>query len=404
MVIEMAWRNIWRNKVRSFLIIFSVSAGLFAGISVLALYKGMINDRLRTSIESETGHIQLHNRNFKNDYESKFTIQNGEQVLKKITGISDVKLAAPRSITLGMLATANGSTGVQINGVIPEKEYIASQLKKKIIEGDLFSLIKNNEIIIGEKLAKKMKLRRGNKTILTLTDANENMVSEAFRVMALYRSANARIDESVVYVKQEDLNKALAIDKGMHEIGIILNNDESLPKVESELKILFPNNLIESWKSISPETELMVTTTNRLSYILIGIIMVALAFGIVNTMLMAIWERTKEIGIMVAIGAAKKIIFALVLMETCLLTIAGVPFGILAGWIATSYFGKYGLDISGMGKEMISSFGYNTLIHPEFPGDKIKGLLLIVGITAFASCVLPAFKALTLSPTEALRK
>lgn len=132
--------------------------------------------------------------------------------------------------------------------------------------------------------------------------------------------------------------------------------------------------------------------------------MFALAFGIINTMLMSILERTREIGMMMALGTNKLKIFFLVLLETIFLTLAGTPVGLLIGWLETSYYNKHGLDLSGMGREMMSSFGFGTMVYPEFPADKLAGILIIVTGTAIISCLFPAIKALKLRPVEALRR
>jgi putative ABC transport system permease protein len=404
MIFIMAWRNIWRNKMRSIVIMLSIAVGLFAGIAVLALYKGMMKGRIRIAIDAEVGHLQLHNVNFKKDYESKFIINNGDAIVKTIHEIPGVKLVAPRSITNGMLATATGSAGVQINGIMPEQEYEASQLKKKIIEGKVFDSTKKNEVMIGKKLANKMKLKPGSKLVLTFTDTSGSIVSGAFRVAAIYQSANAPLDERNVYVTMHDMNALLTTGNAFHEIVLLLNNDDDVPLIKQQLLQKFPSYQIESWKEISPETNLLVKTTDQLSYILMTIIMFALAFGIINTMLMAILERTREIGMMVALGTNKLKIFLLVLLETFFLTLAGTPIGIIVGWLATGYYSKHGLDLSGMGKEMMSSFGYSTVIYPEFPSEKFLGVMLIVFATAIISCLFPAIKALRLKPVEALQR
>jgi ABC-type lipoprotein release transport system permease subunit len=400
----MAWRNIWRNKMRSIVIMLSITIGLFAGIAVLALYKGMMKARIRTAIDAEVGHLQIHDINFKKDYDPKFIIINGDQVLKEISKTPGVKLAAPRSITNGMLTTATGSAGVQINGIIAEQEYKASLLKAKIIEGNLFDTLRRNEVMIGKKLANKMKLKPGLKLVLTFTDSTGSIVSGAFRVTAIYQSNNAPLDERNVYTSMKDMNTLLATGHSFHEIVVLLNSDDAVQTMQKELRQKYPSFKIESWKEISPETDLMVKTTDQLSYILMTIIMFALAFGIINTMLMAVLERTREIGMMVALGTTKLTIFLLVLLETVYLTLAGAPVGILIGWLASNYFTKNGLDISGMGKEMMSSFGYSTVIYPEFPADKFLGVMLIVFATAIISCLFPAIKALRLQPVEALRR
>ncbi len=403
MIFIMAWRNIWRNKMRSIVIMLSIALGLFAGIAVLALYKGMMRSRVRTAIDAEVGHLQLHDSNFKKDYEPAFVISNGAEVLKTIRSMPGVKFAAPRSITNGMLATATGSAGVQINGVVPQDEYNASQLKAKIVEGKLFDSAKKNQVMIGKKLAKKMKLKTGSKLVLTFTDSSATIVSGAFRVVAVYESNNAPLDERNVYININTMNELLTTGNAFHEIVVLLNRDEDVPLLQQQMQQQFSNYKIESWKEISPETDLLVKTTDQLSYILMTIIMFALAFGIINTMLMAILERTKEIGMMVALGTSKMKMFLLVLSETVFLTLAGTPVGVLIGWLVITYFNKHGLDVSGMGREMMSSFGYSTLIYPEFPLDKIAGVLLIVCSTALLSCLFPAIKALRLQPVEALR-
>jgi len=404
MIFIMAWRNIWRNKMRSIVIMLSIAIGLFAGIAVLALYKGMMKSRVRTAIDAEVGHLQLHDRNFKKDYSPEFVITNGDKILNLITSLPEIKMAAPRSITNGMLATATGSAGVQINGVFPDLEYEASQLKKKIIEGNEFDSTKKNEIMIGKKLATKMKLKTGSKLVLTFTDTSGNMVAGAFRVAAVYQSDNGPLDERNVYVTLNDLNDLLNTGNAFHEIVVLLKNDEDIKIVQQKLKQVCPLLTIETWKEISPETDLLVNTTNQYSYIIMIIIMFALAFGIINTMLMAILERTREIGMMVALGTNKLKIFLLVLLETFFLTLAGTPIGILTGWLLTRYYNIHGLNLSGMGREMMSSFGFNAMIYPEFPADKLTGVLLIVIVTALLSCLFPAIKALKMQPVEALRR
>lgn len=400
----MAWRNIWRNKMRSIVIMLSLALGLFAGIAMLALYKGMMKNRVRTVIDAEVGHLQLHDSSFKKDYESKFIISNGDNVLRVLHAMPEIKLASPRSISNGMLATPTGSSGVQINGVVPEPEYEASQLKKKIIEGKPFDTAKNNQVMIGKKLAVKMKVKPGSKLVLTFTDSSDNIVSGAFRVTAVYQSDNTPLDERNVYVTMKDMNELLTTGNAFQEITVLLKKDEDVNNIQKRLQQKFPSLQVESWKEISPETDFMVKTVDQYSYIIMVIIMLALAFGIINTMLMAILERTREIGMMVALGTNKLKIFSLVLLETFFLTLAGTPVGILAGWLTTNYFSRYGLNLSGMGREMMSSFGFGTLIYPEFPADKIVGVMLIVAGTALISCLFPAIKALKLQPVEALKR
>lgn len=385
------------------MIILSVVIGLVAGVSVLSLYKGMMNSRVRTVIDTEAGHLQLHAPLFKQDYHPSFVLPDSTDLLSGIRSSPAVKLAAPRTIINGMLVTTTGSAGVQVNGVVPEIEYKISQLEKKIIAGSGFDPAKNNQIMIGKKLADKMKLRENSKLVLTFTDSSDNIVSSAFRVIGIYQSSNAPLDEVNVYVRQAVLNELLLTGNSFHEIGILLNKDEDLDAEMARLKKLFPGILVESWKEISPETQLLVKTVDTYSLIFMIIILIALSFGILNTMLMSVLERTREIGMMVALGTSRKRIFLMVFLETLLLTMLGTPVGLVTSYFTISYFEKYGLDLSGK-EEMMASFGFNTLIYPSFPWEKIIMILVLVAATAIISCIYPSFKALKLQPVEALRR
>lgn len=399
----MAWRNIWRNKARSLVIMISIMLGLFAGISVLSLYKGMIHARVRTVIDREAGHIQIHHPKFKDDYLPGFVISD-TSVVSVIRQVPSVSLVASRAVTTGMLTTASNSAGVNILGINPEEEQLLSKLDQKIVEGTYFESNTRNPIVIGKRLATKMKLKLKSKLVLTFVDTTNTMVAAAYRVVGIYESDNAPFDERMVYTTQQNLTNLLGTGSLSHEIAIILAHDEDLDATTSVLRQKFPTLAVETWKEISPETELLVDTTDQYSYIILVIIMLALAFGIINTMLMAILERTREIGMLVALGMNKIRLFTLILYETLFLTFAGTPIGFIGSWILINHFNRNGLRFSKMDEEVLRSFGFQNLIYPEFPWDKVLGLMIIVAATALISGLLPALKALRLKPTEALRK
>ncbi len=403
MIFSMAWRNIWRHKARSLVIMISIALGLFAGIAVLSLYEGMMVSRIRTVIDEETGHIQIHHPKFSDENESQYTINNIETISSKIRSIPEVVQINTRSLVNGMLSTTSGTSGVQVLGIDTSTEYTYSSLGLKIREGKGFIPAKKYQAIIGMKLAKKMKLHIGSKFVLMFNDTSNNLVSSSFRVSSIYQSTNAPLDERILYVSGNELRDILGQQGQVHEIGLKLRHDDDVETVSLKLQKLLPQLKIESWKEISPETEFMVKTVDTYSYIIMIIIMIALAFGILNTMLMAIMERSREIGMIAALGTSKFRIFMLILVETIFLTIGGVPFGILLGLSATSYFNKHGLDLSGMGEDLMSNFGFKTIIYPEFQIEKLIPILSIVIITALVSSLLPALKAINMKPIDTLK-
>jgi putative ABC transport system permease protein len=402
LMLQLAWRNIWRNKLRSIVVLISIAVGLFAGLAVLSLYKGMMTNRIRTVIDSETGHLQIHAPNFTREKDVSMIIPNANTIQSKVEELREVRSVTPRMIVLGMFATTTGSAGVQINGIDPDKEQKVSGLKKKIIAGQYFTK-KKNEIIVGKKLADKLKIHVGSKVVLTFTDSANNLVSGAFKIAAIYQSVNAPLDERNVYVKMDALCDLIGLKNSIHELAILLKEDKATDAVHMRLQQILQALDVADWRELSPETNLLVKTVDDYSYVIIIIIMLALAFGITNTMLMAVLERRREIGMMMALGTSKKRISGLIILETVILTIAGTPVGLLLGWLGIQYFNKVGLDFSGSGKDLMASFGFGTRLYPEFPNEKLLNIFLIVSLTALLSSIIPLFKTLSMKPTEAIR-
>lgn len=404
MLFVLAWRNVWRNKARSGVIMGSVALGLFAGLFVLAIYKGMLDSRIRTVIRDEVAHLQVHHPRFKEDYEAQYTVPNGEDTRRRIKSLGEVAALAPRSVVQGMLSTGSGSNGVEIRGIEPAAEAEVSGLDQKVVQGTYFGSGRKNELLVGQKLRDKMKLKEGGKVVLTFTDKDNGVTAGAFRIAGVYRSGNTPLDERIVYVKMADLNPLLNTGTDYHELALLLKRDEAVEGVKSQVQGLFPGLLVESWKEVSPETELTITTVNQFSFIIVAIIMLALAFGIINTMLMAVLERTRETGMMVALGMNRRRLFALVLLETLFLTLAGAPVGLLLAALVVWYTGRAGINVERFAGQVMEQFGYSNIIYPQFPTGQIGAVLLIVVVTAFVAALFPAGKALGMEPVEALRK
>lgn len=404
MIVRLAWRNIWRNKMRSMVIIASVTAGLFAGMAIMALYKGMMKSRIRTVIDTETGHIQLHAKGFLDDMDPKLFIQGDEKMMAILSTDKSIKAFAQRTITAGMVSTPNGSSGVSIIGISPAEETKVSGLGKKIRQGKMDLPAKTRGILMGKKLAKKLKIAVGEKVVITMTDTADNLISSAYRIRGIYQSANAPLDEVNVYISRKDLQDLLGLSNHVHEIAVVLRDDTLLNRSTTLLSQQFPNLAIESWKEISPETSLMAETIDTLSFIILVIILIALSFGIMNTMMMSILERRHEIGMMMALGMGRFPLLMLIMTETFFLTITGIPIALTIGTTVINHYAKKGMDLSGMGKEMMESFGFETMIYPDFPSDKIGFIIILVFATALVSSIVPILKSLRMDPVSTLQK
>jgi ABC-type lipoprotein release transport system permease subunit len=403
MIFKIAWLNIWRSPLRSFVVLGSVMIGVWALISLLSFSFGMIKSYVNNAIRIQTSHIQIHHPEFKEDQEVKYFMKNPADRLATIRQIEYVQAATARIVINGMLATSRGARGVAIRGVDPESEKTVTKFTEKITEGEYFAADKKNQILISKRLAKKLKIKLRKKVVLQFQDLKGDIVAGAFRIVGLFNTENTPFDEANVFVLRSDINRLLGNGDVAHEIAIFLNDPEDLAPAQAALKAAFPNELVENYREISPDINLYESQIGVSATIFIFIFMLALIFGIINTMLMAVLERTRELGMLMSIGMNKLKVFGMVVFETIILGFIGAPIGLGLGWLTVQYFTDKGLDLSAFSGGM-EQFGMSTIVYPALDTDIYIQLGLSVVVTAVLASIYPAFKAISLRPVEAIRK
>lgn len=403
MLIKVAWRNVWRNRSRSGVIVLSVAIGLWAGIFMVGFYHGMIRQRIRSVIERETSHIQIHHPSFADDHDLVYDIGAKDSIMARLSVLTSVRSVAQRVVCFGMAATPSGSAGVKINGVDPESEAAVIGLSRDVDTGSYFKEDGNHEVLIGDRLAKKLRLSVGRKLVLTTEDREGNLSSGAFRVVGVFRTVNASHDETDVYIRLPDADALGAMGGAVNEVALLLRDDKAVDSAAAGLKRALPGLRVQTWTEINPEMQLLVSTNNQVLVVFMGIILLALAFGIVNTMLMSVLERTREIGMLLSLGMSRMRVFLMILLETLFLVMVGCPAGILPGVLTVSYLNRRGIDLSRF-MEALSSFGWDFMVYPSIEWGQVLTIIGLVVLTALLSSLFPARRALLLKPAEAIRK
>ncbi len=404
MLVPIAWRNIWRNKTRSFVVISSIVVGLWSAIFILAFAWGLYKNNIDETVNHRLSHIQIHHPYFQHQLESKYALDQTDSVMGLLRGDPRVRSVSARTITTGMITSPTTAAGVTARGISPESEAVQTGLHEYVVEGTYFASDRENDILVGKKLADKLKIKLGSKVVLTFTDLESNIVSAAFRVSGIYRSKNTSLDEVNVYVRGKHLGALLGQKPSeSNEIAVLLKDEGEIDRFALYVRELLPNTLVEDWKALSPELELIIESFNLYTYIITGIILLALTFGIINTMLMSVLERIRELGMLMAIGLNKTRIFSMVMLETLFLTLIGCPIGLLLGWISVKALGAYGINIA-LFSEGLASYGFSSVIYPALDGPKYWIVAIMCLITALVSAVYPAYRALQLNPAESIRK
>ncbi len=404
MLVPIAWRNIWRNKTRSFVVISSIIVGLWSAIFILAFAWGLYKNNIDETVNRRLSHIQIHHPSFPHQLESKYALDQTDSIIGLLRVDPRVRSVSTRTITKGMITSPTTAAGITVIGISPEVEKVQTALNEYVIEGAYFGTDRENEILLGKKLADKLKIKLRSKVVLTFTDLQSNLVSAAFRVGGIYRSKNTSLDELNVYVRGQHLGALLALKPTeSNEIAVLLKDEADMDGFMHDLQELLPHSLVEDWKALSPELELIIESFNLYTFIITGIILLALTFGIVNTMLMSVLERIRELGMLMAIGLNKTRIFSMIMLETLFLTLIGSPIGLLVGWISVKVLGTYGINIA-LFSEGLASYGFSSVIYPDLDSNKYWIVASMCLITALLSAVYPAYRALQLNPAESIRK
>ena len=401
-IITIAWRNIWRNRTRSMVVIAAIMIGLIGGIFLISFGFGMQEGRTRSIIETQISHIQIHTSTFLEDRYTKDTLPEKADLIKTLDTLSNMRGYSLRTLVGGMANSAKAAGGVTIQGIDPAAEAVVTQLPDRIIEGAYFEGVRRNPVVIGQKLAEKLKVSLKKKIILTFQDKDGEITSGAFRIAGIYKSVNSKYDETNVFVRARDLQKILGQQGQIHEVAILLENDQNTLSLQKNLQTAFPDYQVDSWRETSPDLKLVADSLGASLGIFMSIIMLGLAFGIINTMLMAVLERTRELGMLMSIGMNKRSIFSMIMLETFFLAMVGVPIGLFIAFGLVTYFGKKGIDMSSF-SDGLNELGFSNIAYTSLDPSYYTQIAIMVAITALLSAIYPALRALRLKPAEAVR-
>lgn len=403
MLFSISWRNVWRNKLRSSVIITAIALGICAGVFSSAFYKGMADQRIDKAIKTEISHIQIHQPKFRQTNDITQYIPNASRLVDKIGSLQEVSGISQRIIIFSMASSAETASGVKISGILPEEERSVTNLNTKLKEGNFFEEARRNPILIGWKLAEKLNVKLGSKIVLTLQDVDNNIVAGAFRIIGIFDTANGAFDESNVFVKYDDLLRLMELpDDSAHEIAILAKNNDLVVETKEKVKALADNLEVLSWTELSPEMNYLNEAMDLYNYIFIVIILFALLFGIINTMLMVVLERIKEIGMLMAIGMNRLRVFMMIVLESIFLSLTGGVIGVLLGAGISKYFETHRIDLSMWG-EVYQDLGYDPYVYTSLQLPLLVNVTILVIFTGIIASLYPAYKALQNDPADALR-
>ena len=404
MILHLAWKNIWRNPVRSLVVIAAVVVGVWAGVSISAFSNGMTMHYLNSQLDTYVGHVSLQTKTFNEERSAEFSLENVDSLVEFYSNDSTVKSLTPITLADGMIASANYTSGIQIRGIDTATDTLVFKTYQYITKGKYLSDSFKNQIVVGEKLAEKLKSGLRSKVVLTFQRVDGTITSAAFRISGILKTPNSTLDQMRIFVNREDLQKYIGGENTTHELSFrLFDANYAKTFTANHSPLLAKSDTLLNWFQIAPELAYVDSSLDLTLYIFMGIIVLALTLGILNTMLMAILERKRELGMLMAIGTSRPFLFKLIMSETLILSCIGAPLGLFIAYLTVYFTSTYGINLSGF-TEGLAMYGMGNVIYPDLKIDYIIGITSFIFIAAVLAAIYPAVKAIKLKPLEAIRQ
>jgi ABC-type lipoprotein release transport system permease subunit len=405
MIKKLGFRNILRNRRRSIITCMIMGLGLAALIFADAFLHGLNQNMITSVTDSFIGDGQIHRKDFLRTRELEKSINDSENVFKKISEDPKIKLAVPRTIANGMIASPTDVLPIALYGINAIEEEKISSIKNSIKLGSYLDNSDPIQLLIGDKLAKFLGVTIGDKVVITMAQAQTGILSqEMFRVSGIFKMKNKEMDSSLAFININKSQEMMGIGNNFHEIVFKFKNKSDVLNPPSELLKLYSENDNEalSWKKLVPAIDAGIQLTSYSLYIGSFILFAIIALSTMNTLFMSLYERMYEFGIMKAIGTRPLFIFKLIIMEACVLAFFSSLLGISVGGIATIVTKWIGIshltDVEYLGTTI------KTAIRPIPSLTQYIVYPIAIFITAILSSIYPAITAARIIPSKSMRR
>ncbi len=400
---RVAWRNLWRNRRRTLIVLSSVVVGVFVLVLFDTLNLGMVAQMLDNHLRLHVGHVQIHREGYHANPAVEQFFQDAATVQQQVATHPEVQAVAPRVLAHGLLSSAYNNGGVQLVGIVPEAESLVTFIAKQLVAGRYLHG-EGREILIGERLARKLEVRLGDRVVAMAARPDGQIGSEVFRVAGLFRTVSADFDRTMAFIPIDQARALLGLPSdAAHELVLLLNDARQAETLKAHLQSALPDTLeVLTYRDIVPLLVMQRDLYAQMMYLIYLIIGVALIFGIINAMLMAVLERLPEFGVLRAIGMSEGRLFLLVSLESLLIGLLGTALGWGLSLPVYAYLAHHGLNLAAF-SEALTAFGIGAVIYPRLTFRVVWNAWLIIPLVAWLGALYPAWRALHVEPVEAMR-
>ena len=397
---RMAWRNVWRNKRRSVVTVSAMSLALLVMILYTSLVDGYIRQMERNLLDLELGEVQIFAEDYRDNPSIYKRIKDTQELLKKLkaSGLS----ATARLLASGLAAGGDSSAGVSFIGVDVKQDRAVSLIYKNVMDGKWLDPADPGGVVIGRRLAKNLNVKPGDDLVVLSQGADGSMANELYKVRGILRGITESVDRTGVFMTADAFRDLMVVSEGTHQI--IIRKPDEMPLNEALLKVreIAPGQDVKTWRQIVPTLASMMDSVQSVMFVMFMIVYFAIAIVILNAMLMAVFERIREFGIMKALGVGPGAVLRLILTEAAIQTLLAVFIGCALSIPGLWYLTEVGINLMSLGGITIHGLAWDPIWRASVSVQSYTGPVITLVVIVMLAVVYPAVKAAMIVPVRAI--
>lgn len=402
---KMAWRNIWRNPRRSILTLMAIALSCVFLVFMLSFQHGSYQQMIRAAVSLSTGEVQILGRGYHENSDIWKTIRRPDPLVAAVTQLQGIDAVVCRAETFALVSSEKKSYGIMVMGIDPVEDPGISQVDQTIRQGSYFTGAPG-EALLGQKLAENLKISVGEEIVVLGQGLDGSVAANVFNVVGLFQSGNLDADRNLMRIPLRTFQDTFFMDESIHRI-VINSRDFSDPDglKERVMTLIYSLGLdydVLTWDELMPGLKQSIDLDKISGVIIYLLLLIIVAFSIMNTFLMAILERTREFGVIMAIGTSRKRLFRMLFLETLFLALTGLVIGTLLGIGVTAIYQSIGIDFGESGP-LMEEFGMPSKLYPKMNWITVSLGPAFVFLFTMLSAVYPIMKVKSLNLVSAMR-
>lgn len=403
LLVKLAWRNVWRNRRRSIITVLAVFFATALSITMRGLQLGTYEVNIRFAVSMFSGFLQVQEEGYQ-DNPSLHLSFVPDQTLRALLD-QQVTAYAPRVYADGLISFKNNSLGTAIFGISPASELTVTDILNKLDTGRFFGSDSTNEIVVGHKLLQNLKAGIGDRVVILAQGFDGSLGNMLFDIVGTVKTGSGEFDGMAVFMGLQTLQELVGMGDRINVIAVSLNDlDDIEPAAAAMNARLSETSLVAlSWDELLPELKQAIEFDDVSGVLTLGILMLIVAFGVLNTVLMSVTERFREFGINLSIGMPQSRLAALVVIETLFMALIGICIGLAVGWCVNYYFVENPIMMTGDYAAMYEEYGFLPRLDSSLKTSIFTKSTLSVLVMALLAVVFPVYKVLKLEPLKGIR-